>query len=164
MATALPEFVIKYLELLEYRNKMKTSYHQQDEKVQQAADQLKPEVMNWLKLQQRQELDLRFISADEQPRFGKGGKLSFKIREEPKPLSYSRLDQVNRMFFCKVLQQYLPNVNISADTLVNLASVCTDYCWVNREKQIKEDIQRSYSDRKRLKRKKVTLTDVINNA
>ena len=141
---AAPEGVQKYLELSELRRRMKLSYEQQDAKLREAADALRPQVQAWVLAQPKAVVALAPTTPEEQARFGSSGKLVYHTKDEFKALSYSILHQNNRMFFTEVLRERFPQV--PPDVLNQMASLCTDYCWVNRHKVVKEELIRVYDD------------------
>lgn len=134
----LPDYVRKYIELEDVRRRMKLSYEKQDADVRRAIEPYLAHVQAWVMAQPKARYDIR----DE--RLGLSGRVEFRSREEFKALTYNTLDHNNKKFFLTVLPQRFPN--IPADVLEQISSLCTDFCWANRDKNLRTDLLRTFDD------------------
>jgi hypothetical protein len=159
--TQLPNFVQRYMELLEMHRKMKAVFNANEKKLDEALTEVKPHVQNWLNTIPNGEWSLVINDPAEKDRYGCTGKLAFISKEEQKSLTYQKLNDNLKTFFQQVMHPQMPNV--SHDSLMNFANLCSDFCWVNRETVHKQRIRRIYiKDRmKPSKRKRLEMIDNI---
>lgn len=143
-----PDFVLRYMEVTNARARMKEQYKTQDAKLKEFEQQLQPQVGDWLKSQPRQEERFTFDDPQSLQRFGRPGKLVYKEIEEPKQLSYSRLDLVNRDFYANVFEQQFPHLQLSEEDKKRLAALHTDYTWAKREITRRTEVRRTVTTKR----------------
>lgn len=144
-----PDFVMRYMEVTNARARMKEQYKAQDSKLKEFEQQLEPQVGEWLKAQPRQEERFSFEDPKSLQRFGKPGKLVYKEIDEPKQLSYNRLDLVNRDFYANVFEQQFPHIQLSDEDKKRLAALHTDYTWAKRETKRRTEVRRTVTTKRR---------------
>lgn len=141
----LPDYVRKFLELEDVRRRMKISYEQQDADVRRAIEPYRAHVQAWVMAQPKARYEVHDAHV------GLRGRLELKSREEFKALSYNTLEHNNKKFFMTVLPQRFPG--IPADVLDQISSLCTDFCWTNRDKNMRTDLLRTFEDERKKRAK-----------
>jgi hypothetical protein len=140
LQSRIPDFLLKYLQLLEIHKNMKKSYDEQQTKLLNGIADLEPAVKEWLLGQPNKEFSLGPLTPEERKTLGTSTTLRYVQKEDSKALSYSKLDENHRAFFTNVVSKQLPE--LPSEILTRISSLCTDYCWWNREKTVKRKIER----------------------
>lgn len=143
-----PDFVARYLELIEGRRRMRAAFKAQEEQVNKAIEQCEEHAQAWLKQVPKETIPVQTESDEEKRRFGTDGYLQLKRTQDKKSLNPQILTNLLNAFLCARLTQLGVNPQVAAE----VAAQSAQYCWTNRPaKQERVEIHRGFTKKRKVR-------------
>jgi hypothetical protein len=132
MSETFPEFMQRYLELLNLRARMRESYSEQDQRIKDQIAVLEPHVREFCQKQPDATFETPEFAGDQIARFGKLGTLRLKTEKSQK--------QITKDILFTVLKNYF----VSQGQSIEDGEKCAEHCWDNRPTETKEILTRTF--------------------